>query len=98
MSRRWWARIVAVSWSMRYAQTVPKSPNGTLTRNTARQSIAARTPPMSSPANMPARTPIWLTPMAKPRCSGGNASVRIAAELAMRNAPPTAWMTRKKMI
>ena len=90
MSRRWCCRIVAVSWSIRYAHAVPNRPNGTLSRKTARQSIAAIAPPTSSPTNIPARTPIWFTPIANPRWSGGNASVRMAAEFAIRNAPPTA--------
>jgi hypothetical protein len=37
--------------------------------------------------NWPAMAAIWLTPSAKPRCSAGNASVRIE--------PPTAWSTRQ---
>jgi hypothetical protein len=34
-------------------------------------------------------------PSAKPRCSAGNASVRIAAELAVSMDPPIAWSTRQ---
>jgi hypothetical protein len=33
---------------------VPRMPNGTLTQNTARQSIAASRPPATSPRNWPA--------------------------------------------
>lgn len=36
-----------------------------------------------------------LMPSARPRCSTGNASVRIALELAMMNAPPTPCTTRQ---
>ena len=39
-----------------------------------------------------------LIPIALPRSSCGNASVRIAVELANRNAPPTPWKTRMMMI
>ena len=39
-----------------------------------------------------------LIPIALPRSSGGKASVRIAVELANRNAPPTPWNTRITMI
>jgi hypothetical protein len=76
---------------------VPKSPNGTLSRKTARQSTAASTPPSSRPKKVPVSIPIWLMPMARPRWSGGKASVRMAAELAMRKAPPTACISRKKI-
>jgi hypothetical protein len=36
-----------------------------------------------------------FTPNAMPRCLAGNASVMIAAELAMSIAPPTACKTRQ---
>ena len=39
-----------------------------------------------------------LMPMALPRSFCGNASVRMAVELANRNAPPTPWKTRMMMI
>ncbi len=70
-------------------------PTGTLTQNTARQSMAASRPPATSPTNMPAKPAIWLVPSAKPRWSAGKASVRIAAELAMSMDPPTACSTRQ---
>lgn len=50
---------------------------------------------MSNPRNCPARAVIWLMPSAIPRCPDGNASVRMAAELAVSIAPPTACTTRK---
>lgn len=36
----------------------------------------------------------WFSPNARPRLSGGNASVMIALELAISIAPPTPWPTR----
>ena len=74
---------------------MPNTPTGTLTQNTARQSIAASRPPATRPMNMPASPATWLVPSAKPRRSGGNASVRIAAEFAMSMDPPMAWSTRQ---
>ena len=44
---------------------------------------------------MPARAAIWLVPRAKPRRSAGNASVRIAAELAISIDPPIACRNRQ---
>ncbi len=73
----------------------PKTPIGTLTQKTACQSIAARIPPTTRPRNCPASAVIWLTPSAIPRCSAGNASVRIAAELPISIAPPKACTTRQ---
>jgi len=35
-----------------------------------------------------------FVPRARPRWSSGKASVKIAMELAMRNAPPTPWKIR----
>jgi hypothetical protein len=81
-----------------YAQIVPSSPTGTLTKKTRRQLIAARTPPTTSPTNWPARKEMPLMPKARPRCSGGKASVRMACEFANRNAPPTPCTRRMKMI
>ena len=37
----------------------------------------------------------WLMPIAMPRWSEGNASVRIAGEFAISMAPPVAWKTRQ---
>ena len=39
-----------------------------------------------------------LMPKARPRCSGGKASVRMAWALAKRKAPPIAWTKRMPMI
>ena len=44
---------------------------------------------------MPASAAIWLVPSAKPRRSAGNASVKIAAELAISIDPPTACSRRQ---
>ncbi len=45
--------------------------------------------------NWPAMAATWLVPSANPRWSAGNASVRIAAELAVSMDPPMAWGTRQ---
>ena len=57
--------------------------------------MAASNPPAMRPTNCPAMAAIWLMPSAKPRWSAGNASVRIAAELAVSIEPPSAWSTRQ---
>ena len=44
---------------------------------------------------MPAGPATWLVPSAHPGCSAGNASTRIAAELAVSIDPPTACTTRQ---
>ncbi len=44
--------------------------------------------------NWPEMPATWLMPMAMPRWLNGNASVRMAGELAISMAPPTAWMIR----
>ena len=77
---------------------MPNRPNGTDTRNTSRHCTGASTPPSSRPRNEPLTAAMPLMPMALPRSSGGNASVRMAVELANRNAPPTPWKTRMTMI
>ena len=77
-----------MSRSMKYAHTVPNSPIGAETRNTRCQLIGPSTPPSSSPRNEPAMAAIELMPSAVPRWLAGKASVRIAVELANRNAPP----------
>ncbi len=82
-------RGVERSSSFRYAQTVPNSPTGTEIRKTSRQSIGASTPPSTSPMNTPLTPTMLLIPSAIPRWFAGNASVRIAAEFASRNAAPT---------
>jgi len=74
---------------------VPSTPTGTDTRNTQCQSIGASTPPTSRPRNEPAIAATPLMPSASPRWLAGNASVRIAAELAIRNAPPMPWTMRQ---
>jgi hypothetical protein len=76
---------------------VPSTPTGTLIQKTARQSIVARSPPATRPMNCPAMAAIWFVPSASPRCSAGNASVRIAAEFAVSIEPPTACRTRHPM-
>ena len=73
-------------------------PIGTLTQNTPRQEISDRIPPTTKPRKEPAMAAIWLTPNAIPRRSGGNASVRIAVELANSIEPPTACTNRQPMI
>ena len=90
-------RVVAISFRLLYAQTVPNTPNGTLIQKIARQSQAASRPPSSSPTNWPEMPAIWLMPSAMPRWPAGNASVRIAAELAISIAPPNACTTRHRI-
>ena len=77
---------------------MPNSPNGTDTRNTSRHSMGASTPPSIRPRNEPVMAAMPLIPIALPRSSCGKASVRIAVELANRNAPPTPWNIRMMMI
>ena len=55
------------SSSLRYAQTVPKRPNGTDTRNTSRQLIGASSPPSTRPMNTPLMPATLLIPRARPR-------------------------------
>jgi hypothetical protein len=77
---------------------VPNRPNGTETKNTSRQDTGASTPPSTSPMNDPAMAATMLIPRARPRWSGGNASVRIAEELAIRKAAPIPCTTRMTII
>ena len=46
---------------------------------------------------VPLMAAAWLMPRAKPRRSGGKASVRMAAELAINMAAPTPWKMRMTM-
>src|SRR6201981_2574914 len=78
---------IPMSWSMKYAHTVPNSPTGAETRNTRCQLTGARSPPSSSPMNEPAMAAIELMPSAVPRWVAGNASVRMAGGLENRNRP-----------
>ena len=91
-SRAFWR--TPVSCSLRYAQTVPNSPNGTETRNTRCQLTGASRPPTTSPMNEPEMAATALMPSASPRWCSGKASVRIAEELANNRAPPTPCSTR----
>ncbi len=43
---------------------------------------------------LPLMAAAWLMPRAKPRRSGGKASVRMAAEFAINRAAPTPWKIR----
>ena len=74
---------------------MPNSPNGTETRNTRCQLTGPSTPPSSSPRNEPEMAAMELIPSAVPRWLAGKASVRMAVELANRNAPPMPWTTRQ---
>jgi len=74
---------------------VPNAPIGAETRNTRCQSTGPSRPPSSSPTNEPAIAAIELMPSAVPRWLAGKASVRIAVELANRNAPPMPCTTRQ---
>ena len=55
-----------------------------------------RTPPKMRPITDPLIPATRLTPIARPRSLGGNASVNMAALLAQMRAAPTPWMSRKK--
>ena len=91
-----WALIrIPISFSCRYAHTVPKTPNGTLARNTHRQPASESTPPTRIPRKPPTIAAIMFVPNAKPSSSEGNASVMMAAELANSSAPPTPCTIRK---
>ncbi len=74
---------------------MPITPNGTDTRKIQCQLIGASTPPTTRPRNEPAIAATPLMPSARPRWLAGNASVRIALELAIRNAPPMPCTTRQ---
>jgi hypothetical protein len=78
-----------------YDQIMPSTPIGTLTQNTARQCHSASRPPSTRPMNEPAIAATWLMPSAMPRWRAGNASVRIAVELAKIMPPPTPCTTRQ---
>ena len=56
-----------MSFSMKYAHTVPNAPIGAETRNTRCQLIGPSTPPSSSPRNEPAIAAIEFMPSAVPR-------------------------------
>jgi hypothetical protein len=47
-----------------------------------------------SPMNEPAIAATWLMPIARPRCSTGNASAMIALAFAKSIAPPTPCTSR----
>ncbi len=74
---------------------VPNIPNGTLTQKTSRQCTSASSPPAIKPMNEPAMPATIEMPIARPRSLSGNASVRMAVELAISSAPPMPWMTRQ---
>ncbi len=84
-----------ISFSLRYAQTVPKTPTGTFARNTQRQPTCESSPPTRMPKKEPRIAATMFIPRASPSCSEGKASVMIAAEFAMRSAPPMAWNIRR---
>jgi hypothetical protein len=54
-------------------------------------------PAALSTARLVAEPETWFMPSANPRFSRGNASVRMAAELAVSMDPPRAWTTRQPM-
>ena len=69
---------------------VPITPKGTLIKNTYLQLNIASTPPKIRPKNCPDINATMLIPSAFPSSFGGNASVNMAALLAINNALPTA--------
>src|ERR1035437_4723415 len=89
---------VPLSRSFQYDQKVPSKLTGTDTRKTSRHSMGAKTPPITSPMKEPPIAATPLMPRASPRSLAGKASVRIALELANKNAPPTPWPTRMAII
>jgi hypothetical protein len=80
---------------MKYAHKVPNAPTGAETRKIRCQFTGASAPPRISPMNDPAIAATEFRPRAVPRWWAGNASVRIAAALANRNAPPMPWTIRQ---
>ena len=86
------------SSSIRYAHTVPRIPIGTDTRNTKRQANGASTPPSTRPMNDPAIAATMLMPSASPRSLAPKASVRMAEELANKNAAPIPCTIRMTII
>ncbi len=76
---------------------MPNAPTGTETRNIRCQLIGPSRPPRISPTNEPAMAAIEFMPSAVPRWLAGKASVRIAVELANRNAPPMPCTMRQMM-
>jgi hypothetical protein len=86
-----------VSRNLRYAHAVPNNPTGTETRNTRCQSVVLSNPPTISPMNDPDTAATALIPSAMPRSRCGNASVRMAVEQAKIIAPPTPWISRKRI-
>ena len=76
---------------------VPKIPKGTETRKTRRHATGASTPPSTRPMKEPAMKATLLMPRPMPRCSGGKASVTMAAELENSMAPPMPWPMRIAM-
>lgn len=85
------------SWSSVSDQIVPNNPNGTDTKYTRRQLIAARPPPSTGPMNRPAMLDTLLIPSANPRWVAGNASVMMAPDLAAVDASPMPCMTRPRI-
>ena len=80
------------SWSLLWAQMVPKIPTGTFTKKRKRQSRKASMRPLSvRPPMAPTLNAIWLTPRARPSSFAGKASVMIAALLAKRDEAPRPW-------
>ena len=74
---------------------MPITPNGTDTRKIRFQSTGASTPPTTRPRNEPAIAATPFMPSARPRWLAGKASVRMADEFAIRNAPPTPCTIRQ---
>ena len=77
-----------------YAQIVPKIPTGTLIQKTARQSIAASSPPNTSPTNCPAMAETWLIPV-QSRVLLGEGVREDGGGVAVSIEPPSAWMKRQ---
>ena len=87
-----------ISRSHQNAHTMAIRPMGTFMAKTSRQWTVASTPPKIRPIKEPASSETPLMPRAKPRWLCGNASVMMAAELAITMAPPIACTMRRMMI
>src|SRR5262249_16402624 len=63
-----WRVLAAAIGSRRrqMPQIVPKTPSGTLARNTQRQEMAVSNPPRTGPSRNPAAPAIWFTPRPSP--------------------------------
>ena len=74
---------------------MPKTPTGTLTQKTSRQSMAASIPPSTRPMNEPAMAAIMLMPERHAALVRGEGVGQDGGGVGHQEAPPTPWITRK---